>query len=194
MSKKTQQKAIRRLEAIYATLPRVACRGLCAVSCGPIFFSDLERVRMRKADARRRLPMVDAHATCTYLTDAQRCGVYAVRPLICRVYGTLKRLSCLHGCLPDRWLSDHEFVTIGTAIEALGGPMYQSGIEEKEAGPVRREHAFRDLDLTRLDPATADQFAEMTRTLRAIHGGRIVSVGPSETGTHNWIDLDQEKK
>ena len=31
-----------------------------------------------------------------------------VRPLICRLYGLVKRMACPWGCQPDRWMTDVE--------------------------------------------------------------------------------------
>lgn|SRR5678815_1011915 len=192
MSRRTHQKAIAKLEAIYARLPRVACRGLCSIACGPLPMSELEAERMRRADPGRRLPMVVARdgngfseMSCVYLTRANRCGVYDVRPLICRVWGTVKRLSCMHGCIPDRWLSDHEFVAIAQAVERVGGPTVLSSL-----GPLAAGRSFFELDTTTVPPEEAEALAEITRSVRALHGGRVVGVSRTATAPE-WIDLDE---
>jgi Fe-S-cluster containining protein len=187
MSRRTNRSAIAKLDAIYATLPTVACRGLCAVACGPIPMSTLEAERLRKADRARRAVAIRNDLTCIYLTPANRCGVYPVRPLICRIWGCVKRMSCMHGCIPDRWMSDHEFVEVAQRIERIGGPIVVSAL----TGVERRGDSFLDLDTSRVSTDEAERLAEHTRVLRALHGGRIVGVVPSTEPT--WIDLDARR-
>jgi len=187
LSRKTARRAIDKLEAIYAQLPRVACKGLCSTACGPIPMTTLEADRMRKADRDHRSPAVRSDYTCIYLTDRKRCAVYAVRPLICRVWGVVKRMSCMHGCVPDRWLSDHEFVDAAKAIERIGGPMVVTAL----AGLTTGYGSFLDLDTSRMPPEFADELAERTRGLRAIHGGRIAGLAP---GDGSWVDIDALRK
>lgn len=185
MSRKTHRKALAKLDALYARLPTIACRGLCSEACGPIPATTLEADRLHAADPQRRRLRVLRDATCVYLTPSQRCGVYAVRPLICRVFGLVKRMSCMHGCLPDRWLSDHEFLALAQAVERLGGSWQASGPE----GPVPVE-SFLDIDPSGgPDEATADRLAEHTRALRAMHGGRVVGVAPGGPG--GWVSVDK---
>lgn len=45
--------------------------------------------------------------TCPMLKNKQ-CSVYPVRPMICRIWGLVRKLRCPHGCEPDRWLTDEE--------------------------------------------------------------------------------------
>ncbi len=87
------------LESIYASLPSVVCQGLCAESCGPIACSQAEADRMEAA-AGRPLEFTSG-LTCGYLDPVQRrCTVYAVRPMICRLWGVAKDMSCPWGCEP----------------------------------------------------------------------------------------------
>jgi Fe-S-cluster containining protein len=100
MSKRSRDKDIHAaLDAVYARLPTVACRGLCAVACGPIILTPAEATRMKAAHPERR-PLRTEPVRCTYLTKRERCSVYAVRPLICRIFGVVQRMSCMHGCVP----------------------------------------------------------------------------------------------
>lgn len=188
MSHKTDQRAITKLEAIYAQLPSVACRGLCSMACGPILMSTLEATRMRKADRDHREPAVGEDLTCVYLTSRQRCAVYAARPLICRVWGVVKRMSCMHGCVPDRWLSDAEFVSVAQAIERIGGPIVVSALRGLDRGTGE---TFLDLDTTGVPPELQERLAEHTRGLRALHGGRIVGVVPSGQAQVEWTSIDE---
>jgi hypothetical protein len=40
------------LEAIYARIPRIECKGLCHTSCGHIGLSEIEALRMRQYDGK----------------------------------------------------------------------------------------------------------------------------------------------
>ena len=128
-----------RLDRLYDKLPTIACRGKCQNSCGPIRMSAAELARITKrfghepkwhgigrAIALTILGRQEA-LTCPLLKDG-RCGVYAIRPMICRLFGLVKKMACPFGCEPDRWLTDaeaHRFldeaVRIGGAIEERGG-------------------------------------------------------------------------
>ena len=86
------------LESIYASLPSVVCQGLCAESCGPIACSQAEADRMEAAAGR---PLEFTRLICGYLDQSnRRCTVYAVRPMICRLWGVAKDMSCPWGCEP----------------------------------------------------------------------------------------------
>ena len=86
-------------ESMYASLPTVVCQGLCAASCGPIACSQAEADRMAAA-AGRPLEFTSG-LTCGYLDDVhRRCTVYAVRPLICRLWGVATDMVCPWGCQP----------------------------------------------------------------------------------------------
>lgn len=39
--------------------------------------------------------------TCPALTKDLRCGVYEIRPFVCRVWGASESLPCPWGCLPE---------------------------------------------------------------------------------------------
>src|SRR4051812_46284531 len=93
-----------RLDALYARLPAIVCRGECAVTCGPIVLTEVEARRLQGATHLKPrtvfLPVaiVDAHGDrrherCIYLDARDRCSAYAVRPFICRVFGLMRMLS-----------------------------------------------------------------------------------------------------
>lgn len=190
MSRKTHHALYAKLDALYQQLPTIACKGLCSEACGPIVMSMAEAERLKKADQWRRQPAIRADLTCVYLTERQRCSVYPVRPLICRAWGLVKRMSCMHGCVPSRWLSDLEFVEIAKAIERIGGAIVVSGLDALED----RGESFLPLR-TELPPEQIEELAERTRGLRALHGGRIVGVVPTPAGEQpTWIDIDAVRR
>lgn len=96
------------LRAIYAAVPSVACKGLCHDQCSIIPLTTAERSAIQTYTGRRvkTLPQV-AHVVmrptddgaCRYL-KRQRCTIYDVRPMICRLYGSADGLECPHGCRP----------------------------------------------------------------------------------------------
>lgn len=119
------------LEALYARLPSIACKGLCSQSCGPIECSNLERKRVRKAGGGHiGLKYLDVEAikagrevpACPALEET-RCSVYAVRPLICRLFGLLQHptMRCPHGCEPERWLTNEEASDLLAESVRIGG-------------------------------------------------------------------------
>ena len=87
------------LESMYASLPTVVCQGLCAESCGPIACSQTEADHLEAATGR---PLeFTSGLTCGYLDPLERrCHVYALRPLICRLWGVAKEMSCPWECEP----------------------------------------------------------------------------------------------
>jgi uncharacterized protein len=184
------QAAFAKLDAIYAELPTIACKGECAIACGAIPLSDLEARRLQLATHQkpRTRPGLDAlsdfatapmRERCIYLTDRDRCSVYTIRPLICRAWGLLRMLSCMHGCVPDRWLKDQEFLRLAQRIEALG-----RGAGVLRTGPQGLEHVEGESFLAMGQPTRSaeriEADAERTRGLRALHGGRIILATENE--------------
>jgi hypothetical protein len=99
------------LSAIYLELPRIACAGKCQDSCGPVPMSRAEErhFRLAGADVPDVLAMLrSGNLACPHLDPFGRCSVYAIRPMICRLWGMVEKMRCPHGCTPERWLSDGE--------------------------------------------------------------------------------------
>ena len=109
-----------RLDALYARLPTVACRGLCHRACGPIAAARAEVARVERV-GRRKLAIVEP-LTCSLLNTENRCDAYAARPMICRVFGVSEMLPCPEGCEPSRWLTDAETKAFLAAARKIGGP------------------------------------------------------------------------
>jgi hypothetical protein len=170
------------LDAIYARLPTIQCRGLCYIACGPVPLTDLEARRLQvtmhcKPRTIRLTPMPTdgPRDRCVYLTAANRCSAYAVRPLICRVWGVLKMLSCMHGCEPNRWLTDREFLAIAIDVERLGGGrMLVTQADGLAVHPSGTFAAIGQVAAVGRPDADIAADAERTRSLRALHGGRIL--------------------
>lgn len=110
--------ASKRLTAILASLPAIACKGLCHDQCTVILMSRLEWNRIVKALGGRE-PPAPTTTSCPLLTEAKRCKLYDVRPFICRIWGLTPRLRCPHGCEPERWLSDDDAQAMIEEIKSL---------------------------------------------------------------------------
>jgi Fe-S-cluster containining protein len=105
------------LEAIYASLPKISCKGLCDHSCGPIGFTEIEAKRIEKKV--HRLPtLVEGELRCSLLVGG-RCEAYAVRPLVCRLYGVAEHMMCPHGCTPSRYLTKEQAQNLLRKVEAI---------------------------------------------------------------------------
>jgi Fe-S-cluster containining protein len=97
------------LDQLYAQLPKLDCKGLCHTSCGPIGMTQVERRRIQKNTGGHDPGVVYetlgndtvTDVTCSLLQQDKRCGVYAIRPMICRLWGIIDVLKCPYGCVPE---------------------------------------------------------------------------------------------
>jgi Fe-S-cluster containining protein len=127
------------LDALYAELPSLECRGLCWHSCGPVDMSAAERERIAElgvtipgytveaADRFRATGQVEA---CPALGPFKTCGVHAARPMICRLWGMTENMRCPHGCRPSRELSEAEGYEFLDRSRQIGGEEESSGVRE----------------------------------------------------------------
>jgi hypothetical protein len=172
---------------------------LCGEACGPILLTELEARRLHTAGHKKprtiRLERVDgSHSErCVYLDGRGLCSAYDVRPLICRVWGVVKALSCPHGCVPESWLDDLDFVFLAQAIERIGGPL---SITTPEGCATLGGGGFTSIPTKGIRPAEVRAHdAELTRSLRAIFGGRIIAAvtdnrATTTTAAEKWIAID----
>jgi len=113
--------AKQRLAHLYKQLPKVQCRGLCQEACGPIACSETEAAIMAR-HAGKPLTFDARTGRCNYLNANGRCSVYAVRPLVCRVFGASKKLPCVWGCKPkEPLLSEAEEGLLFLRVLEVGG-------------------------------------------------------------------------
>lgn len=121
----------KRLDALYAELPRIECQGLCSDSCGPIEMSVRERQRIEREHGEVTCGSVGA--SCSMLDENRRCLAYAKRPIICRLWGLTARMRCHYGCQPERWLSDAEAFDFIARADTIGGsPTDRNGRLEQQ--------------------------------------------------------------
>lgn len=111
------------IQRIYSILPSIKCKRLSQESCGPILMSKAESDRI----AERIVPKASGDLTCPMLSIMGNCTIYDIRPAICRIYGLTRTLSCPHGCIPDRWLTDAEAQYVLAQLNALHGGVAATG-------------------------------------------------------------------
>lgn len=161
------------LQELYNKIPKMACKGLCWTSCGPIAMSTRERQRIRQLGV--EIPRLDdARASksdyyCPALTEDKKCSVYEVRPAICRVWGATEGLKCPYGCVPEgSALKDAEAWKILRDATVVGGDedgRYKNADMKRLENPllqkVMRAEIARgvDVELKRHKPAVPRTFA-----------------------------------
>src|SRR5271166_6136601 len=124
MTNTERNAAYKALDAIYAELPSINCKGDCHTTCGVIALTRLEELRLR---ATSRSPHADGF-TCSILDRSNRCKAYEKRPAICRLFGLIDdpRMKCPYGCEPERVLTPAEgdvfLHRIQAVNDALGLP------------------------------------------------------------------------
>ncbi len=147
-----------RLDALYAEVPAIECQGLCWDSCGRLDMSSAERRRI-KTEGGVEIPdgtKAAGPSLCVALTMFRRCGVYAIRPLVCRLWGVIESLPCTFGCRPERMLSDEEaYELIAQALDISGQHEQAAEVREPWSTPeraaataaaLREQRRQRDLD------------------------------------------------
>jgi len=175
---------IARLEAIYNRLPKIVCKGKCFVACGPIplTFIEAERLRLSTHKKPRHLP----DRSCIYLSSEKRCTAYAIRPLICRIWGATRGMSCMHGCKPERWITPQEQIALGVEVEQLCGEMVQTtehGLEPYGSFTDK----LKQISGTMLSDFEIERRDKMVGAARAIHGGRVFAGGDVPGAEGQWV-------
>jgi len=80
-------------------IPSFKCIQGCHDCCGPVTASSEEMSRMPvKTYAEHEAAL--SNLMCVHL-GPNGCNVYEERPLICRLFGTTKRMPCPNGCRPE---------------------------------------------------------------------------------------------
>ena len=101
-------------EELYAQIPNMTCLSGCADCCGCcgiLRFSRYEVAQISTAKIIRAIFRRFRQVTsqkCPHLTADNRCGIYEVRPFVCRLFATTERLPCPKGIGPDKLLSAEE--------------------------------------------------------------------------------------
>ena len=97
--------SLSRLDSLYAELPALECKQLCARDSGclgvGLIMSPVEGWRLEA------FPVQEGPG-CPMLTLESKCVAHKLRPMICRLWGLTKSSRCPHGCEPERWLTQAE--------------------------------------------------------------------------------------
>lgn len=93
-------KTMRAVKALRKKIPSFKCLDGCSACCGPTVFSGQEWARIQ--DKRRATSL-----TCPY-AGTNGCEIYKDRPILCRLFGTVERMKCPHGCGPKKLLTAKE--------------------------------------------------------------------------------------
>ena len=137
------------LAAIYATIPPIDCKGLCARSCGPVIAEiaeakaagasydvldltgELRTVTPKTAMAEIMLTAFAGRRLAAFRFDRKlrcnllhlgRCTAHANRPAVCRLWGVVDSMPCLWGCVPERMLTHEEGQAILAAVREACAP------------------------------------------------------------------------
>jgi putative zinc- or iron-chelating protein len=127
-----------RMEALYAQVPAIPdCKGHCWISCGPASMTPWELKRLADAGHRVTSDEIARKAPgefwCEALGPDGRCRAYALRPLICRLWGATEWLRCPWGCVPEGgFLPVAESVRLLYESYRVGGLRYPIPDEEFE--------------------------------------------------------------
>lgn len=144
----TDQQRVRELDALYAELPSLECRGLCWHSCGPIDMSHTEKDRIidlgvtipgYTMEAAERWRTEHTMEACPALGPFRTCGVYQARPMICRLWGLTETMRCPHGCRPSRVLTEaegYEFLARSMQIGGTDAPGVREVISDIARDPA----------------------------------------------------------
>lgn len=67
----------------------------------------------------------NAKLKCTVLKEG-KCSAYEQRPVLCRLFGLVKKMKCPFGCVPLRWVSDAEAGEIMRAVLEVSGGSWET--------------------------------------------------------------------
>jgi Fe-S-cluster containining protein len=93
-------KVIKSLEKIYSTIPDFNCMH-CHNCCGPIIWYEPEDILIRDYMKKHNIQRISwtmgefkkNNMKCPYIKD-DRCIIYPVRPIVCRLQGNISELKC----------------------------------------------------------------------------------------------------
>lgn len=112
------------LDEIYASLPHMECKQLCANRCttGPIPMGKVEWRRI--VEYLGHEPHGDPQTWTCPMLEGNHCTVHEVRPLICRLWGCTEGMRCPHGCKADRVLTKQEGKALLKQVYEIEGISY----------------------------------------------------------------------
>jgi Fe-S-cluster containining protein len=154
-----------RLDALYAELPQLKCKGKCWKCCGKVLMGPGERERISR-EGGVDLPTVaemrrDNRELCVAL-KSHRCTVYDVRPLVCRLWGIEETMRCPYGCVPEGgWMTTDEATGFRLRAWVIAG---WSSDEDERLSPKQ----------------VADRLREHEKAMSRLPGGRPARILPDD--------------
>lgn len=124
-----------RLKQIYDRIPEMECIPGCTDCCGPNLWAKAEWQNITnwlKAHGRRE--RYAQGLDCPYIRE-NKCSIYEVRPIICRLFGVTEKLACPCGRGPAKMLSDDKARELIHAVWNM--PVAREGKEE--SSPLKEE-------------------------------------------------------
>jgi len=121
---KKQKTIIERLQDIYTLIPDdVGCKH-CHHCCGPIVWFKPEDENIRTFLKKNKMEYMiwtteefkKNNDHCPYLKQ-DRCSIYPVRPIVCRLQGTIAQLPCHQHATQQ--ISKQQHVAVKRAMDAL---------------------------------------------------------------------------
>jgi Fe-S-cluster containining protein len=94
------RKIIDDLEYLYSIIPKFNCNH-CHKCCGPIIWFEPEEIMIRNYLKKNNMKKIvwtknkfkENKMLCPYLKN-DRCSIYPVRPIVCRLQGNIAELRC----------------------------------------------------------------------------------------------------
>lgn len=110
------------LEDLYMQIPDVTCVAGCTECCGPVPWCREEHELISAYLATKGEGLRQATSIhCPYIGPGG-CDIYPVRPLMCRMYGTVPGMACPKGRRPETMLTDDDGRAMLSAyVEGLRG-------------------------------------------------------------------------
>lgn len=121
-----------RLQAVYAKVPKIACKRLCHENCGPIALHPLEHRRLEKVTGgivpAQDMPNMQGLVVLRPVVDLESCPLlrfhecsqYDTRPLVCRLFGVVPEMPCKFGCVPERLMEQDEVEALMRELDKIG--------------------------------------------------------------------------
>lgn len=91
---------IKSLKNIYSSIPEFSCKH-CHDCCGPIIWYEPEDILIRNYIKKHNIKRISwtieefkkNNMRCPYINN-DRCIIYSVRPIVCRLQGNISELKC----------------------------------------------------------------------------------------------------
>lgn len=112
------------LEALYARIPAMECKPGCTDCCGPVPARGEEVARAPLLTVEQVVARLESGCIDCPYSAAGNCAIYPYRPFLCRLFGTAPghtRLTCPHGCAPEKPLAPAEADSLADEYLRLTG-------------------------------------------------------------------------